>query len=72
MCILYSVSLLPIYSTQAGGEFGSVCFVVSDASTTETVTRTVFRARAIYVIMWTGHSVIPFLHDFARKGTKKI
>ena len=46
---------LPLYPTQAGGEFCSVCFVVSYAGTTMSMTGTVFRTRAIYVIMWTGH-----------------
>ncbi len=56
MCILYSVSFLPIYTTQAGGEFGSVCFVVSNALTALSVSGTsLFRARAIDIIMWTGH-----------------
>ena len=55
MCILFSVSLLPLYPTQAGGEFGSVCSMVCDALTTLSVTRTVFRTRAINIIMWTGH-----------------
>ena len=27
--------------------------------------------RTINVVMWTGHSVIPFLHDFSCKVTKK-
>lgn len=45
-----------------------MCFVVSYTLTTLSVTRTVFRTRAIYVIMWTGHgSYIPFLHDFRAK-----
>jgi len=48
-------SLLPIYSTQAGGEFGSCGFVVGDTGATMSVTRTVFRTWAIYVIMWTRH-----------------
>ena len=62
MCILFRVSLLPIYSTQAGGEFGSVCFVVIDALTTLSVTRTsLFCTGAIYVIMWTGHMLFKFL-----------
>ena len=69
MCILFSVSFLPVYSPEASGEFGSGGFVVRYAGTTETVTRTVFRTRAIYVIMWTGHDVIPFLHDFSCKDT---
>ena len=63
---------LPVYSPEAGGEFGSVCFVVCDAGTTETVTRTVFRTSAIYVIMWTGHGSYSFLAQNLRKGTKKI
>ena len=59
---------MPFNPSQAGGEFGSMCFMVGNAGTTETVTRTVFRARAIYVIMWTGHgSYILFLHDFRAK-----
>ena len=46
---------LPIYSTQAGGEFGSVCFVVCYAGTTETMAGTIFCVRTIDVIIWTGH-----------------
>ena len=61
----------PFNSPQAGGEFGSMCFVVSYAGTTETVTRAVFRTRAIYVIMWTGHGYFPFLHDLRAKVQKK-
>ena len=48
--------IFPFNPSQAGGEFGSVCFMMCYASTTETVTRTVFRARAIDMIMWTGHN----------------
>ena len=48
---------LPVYASQAGGEFGSCGFVMSDASTTMPVPRTVFQTRAWYVIMWTGHGV---------------
>ena len=49
---------LPLYPTQAGGEFGSVCFVVGDTGTTETVTRTAFFcAGTIYVIICAGHEV---------------
>ena len=63
---------LPIYTTEAGGEFGSCGFVVSYTGTTETVTRTVFGAETIYVIMWTGHGYFPFLHDLRAKLQKKI
>ena len=48
-------SLFPIYSTEAGGEFGPVFFMMRNTRTTMPVTRTVFRTRAIYVIMWTEH-----------------
>lgn len=52
---IFSASFLPFNPSQACGEFGSVCSMVCDALTTLSVTRTVFRTRAIYVIMWTGH-----------------
>ena len=48
---------LPIYSTQAGGEFGAVFFMMCHALAALSVTGTVFRTRAIYVIMWTGHTI---------------
>ena len=38
-----------------------MCFVVSYTLTTLSVPRTVFRTRAIYVIMWTGHMLFKFL-----------
>ena len=54
----YILLFLPIYSSEAGGEFGAVCFVVSYTLTTLSVSRTsLFRARAIYVIMRTGHII---------------
>ena len=46
---------LPIYSAEARREFDSMCFMMCYASTTETVTRTVFRTRTLNIIMWTGH-----------------
>ncbi len=61
---------LPIYAAEAGGEFGSVCFVVCYASTTETVPWASFlRAGAIYIIMWTGHGSYSFLARFSCKDT---
>lgn len=55
----YNVCLLifPFNSPQAGGEFGSVCFMMCYTGTAETVTRAVFRTRAIYGIMWTRHGI---------------
>lgn len=50
---------LPLYPTQAGGEFGSMCFVMCYAGATDTVTLTVFRTRTLNIIMWTGHGIIP-------------
>ncbi len=48
-----------IICSEAGGEFGSGGFMMCDAGTTETVTRTsLFRTKAIYIIIWTGHGVI--------------
>ena len=49
--------LLPLYPTQAGGEFGAVLFVVGNALTAMSMTGTAFfRAGTIDVIMWTmGH-----------------
>ena len=56
VCTLFL--FLPIYSTQAGGGFGSVCFVVCDALTTLSVPRTAFFCTGtIYVIMWTRHII---------------
>jgi hypothetical protein len=47
---------LPIYTTQAGGEFGSMCFMMRDTLAALSVSGTsLFRARAINIIMWTGH-----------------
>ncbi len=62
---------LPIYAAEAGGEFGSMCFMMCYTGTTETVTGTAFFcARAIDIVMRAmGHGVIPFLHDFACKVT---
>ena len=54
-CLFIKLLFLPIYAAEAGREFGSGGFVVSYTGPTETVPRTVFRTRAIYVIMWTGH-----------------
>ena len=42
MCILFSVSLLPIYAAEAGGEFGSGGFMMQYTGTTDAVTGTVF------------------------------
>ena len=47
--------LLPVYATEADGEFMTVCSVMCDALTTTSVPRAILRTRAIYVIMWTGH-----------------
>ena len=69
--VIFLALILPIYAAETGGEFGSMCFVVCYAGTTLSMTRTVFRTRAIYVIMRTGHGYFPFLHDFACKVTKK-
>lgn len=47
---------LPIYITQAGGEFGSMCFMMRDTLAALSVSGTsLFRTRAIDIIMWTGH-----------------
>lgn len=46
---------LPIYTTQAGGEFGSMCFMMRDTLAALSMSGTsLFRARAINIIMWTG------------------
>jgi hypothetical protein len=51
---------LPLYATEAGGEFGAVLFVVSNTGTTDSVTGTVFRTGTIDIIMWTMvHEAIP-------------
>lgn len=49
------VVLLPLNASQARREFGSGGFMMCDARATKSVPRTVFRTRAIYVIIWTGH-----------------
>ena len=48
---------LPIYTMEAGGEFGAVCFVVCYTLTALSVTRTgFFRAGTVYGVMWAmGH-----------------
>lgn len=47
---------LPIYTTQAGGEFGSMCFMMRDTLAALSVSGTsLFRTRAIDIIMWTWH-----------------
>ena len=51
-CLHVCLLIFPFNSPQACGEFGSCGFVVSDASTTMSVTRTVFRTRTLYVIIW--------------------
>ena len=52
---------LPFNPSQAGGEFGTVRFVMCYTLATLSVSRTSFlRARTFYVIMWTGHGGIYF------------
>lgn len=52
---------LPFNPSQACREFGAVCFMMRYALATLSVSRTsFFRARAFYVIMWTGHGGIYF------------
>lgn len=59
---------LPIYATQACRQLGSVRFVVCYTLATLSVSRTSFlRARAIDVIVWTGHGVILFYVDYNHK-----
>ena len=64
---------MPFNPSQAGREFGSMCFVVSYTLTADAVTGTAFfRVRAIYVIMWTGHGGYGLVRLSApnwRKGT---
>ena len=49
--------VLPVYATEASGEFCAGGFVVGDTGAAMSVTRTIFGARAIYVIMWAGHGL---------------
>jgi len=46
---------LPIYTTQAGGEFGSMCFMMRDTLAALSVTGTIFGTWAVNIIMWTWH-----------------
>ena len=52
---------LPVYSPEAGGEFGSSGFMMCHALATLSVPRTsFFCTRTLYVIIWTGHDYIRY------------
>ena len=52
---IFDFLLLPVYATEADGEFGSVCSVMRNTLTAFAVTRTVFRTRTLNIVMWTRH-----------------
>ena len=45
---------LPLYPAQAGGKFAAGSFVMRHTRTAFSVTRTIFGARTIDVIVWTS------------------
>lgn len=50
---------LPINTSEAGGEFGSVRFMIGNALAALSVPRaSLLCTRAFYVIMWTGHGYL--------------
>ena len=64
---MYARLRLPFNASQACREFGSVRFVMRDALAALSVARTILLcARAIYVIMWTGHGV-GYLRDISSR-----
>ena len=54
----YILLFLPFYPPQASRKFGSGGFMMCHALAAMPVPRAVFRTRAIYVIMRTGHGLV--------------
>ena len=61
---------LPLNSSEAGGQLLAGDFMMRNALTALSMTRTVFRTRAIYVVMWAGHRL--FEVEFCSVGSEDI
>ena len=60
--VIFLALFLPVYAAEAGGEFGSVCFMMRNTGTTDAVTGTsFFCAGTIDIVMRTGHGWRYFL-----------
>ncbi len=65
-CLFIKLLFLPVYSSEAGGEFGSSGFMMCDAGAATPVPRTAFFcAWAINIIMWTGHGTCVLLSHYS-------